>query len=122
MLYEVITTFGIIAAHYGESGRFYHTIGHIGSLLLLFDSVKATLREPLYIELALWFHDIVYDAQRSDNEEQSARLAAEILEPFTIPQQGKETITILIMATKHTSTPQGDDERAIIDIDRNNFV
>ena len=58
------------------ASRHYHNLAHIedclGALARV-DNLSAAEREIL--SEAIWWHDVVYDATRSDNEELSARLA-----------------------------------------------
>ena len=59
---------------YTEPQRYYHTQQHIAECLREFDQARHFARQPAAAELALWFHDAVYDPSRGDNEEQSAAL------------------------------------------------
>ena len=65
-----------LVAAYTAPGRHYHNLAHIedclGALARV-DNLSAVEREIL-VE-AIWWHDVVYDATRADNEELSARLA-----------------------------------------------
>ncbi|WP_286134427.1 hypothetical protein [Methylobacterium sp. Leaf123] len=65
-------------AGYGEAGRHYHGWRHIADLLEGHDAVRAL---PDFagldhdaIDLAIFFHDAVYDTARTDNEWRSAAL------------------------------------------------
>jgi predicted metal-dependent HD superfamily phosphohydrolase len=65
-----------LVAAYTAPGRHYHNLAHIEdclSALARVDNLSAVEREIL-VE-AIWWHDVVYDATRADNEELSARLA-----------------------------------------------
>ncbi len=88
-----------IVRRYGENGRFYHTLDHIQHMLALLDGLPPA-QDPLNLNLAVWLHDLVYDPRRSDNEEASARLAAQWLSPFLPPGQ-VQRISDLILATQH---------------------
>ena len=65
-----------LVAAYAAPGRHYHNLTHIedclGALARV-DNLSAAEREIL--TQAIWWHDVVYDATRADNEELSARLA-----------------------------------------------
>lgn len=70
-----------IDGHYAEPHRHYHTLGHVRDMLP-YVSGEAVVA-------ATWFHHIVYDPARTDNEEQSARLAA-----VALRQIGHSVLTI----------------------------
>ena len=61
-----------IATCYNEPQRAYHTLKHIQQLFGEFEQIKHNLREPHIIALALYFHDVIYEPTRSDNEFKSA--------------------------------------------------
>jgi len=56
--------------------RYYHTLKHLEHIYKEFQSFKLT---PL-LEFAIFYHDIIYDVKRDDNEAQSALLAKKRLE------------------------------------------
>lgn len=60
--------------NYAYSHNYYHTHQHIVECLNLFHQIKDQLYDPIAVELAIWFHDVIYDPQASDNEEQSAKI------------------------------------------------
>ncbi|MEK7625428.1 MAG: hypothetical protein AAB467_03715 [Patescibacteria group bacterium] len=84
---------------YGEPHRHYHTLGHILEMLQLFPVVRLHCANPEAVELAICFHDAVYNARSKDNEEQSADLAREWLLKYGIRGQAP-LVSTLIMATK----------------------
>lgn len=100
---------------YSEPQRAYHTLQHLEDCLLCFDEVKETglIAKPDLIEMALWFHDAVYDPQGSENEELSARMVVEALGEGELARE----IARLIMLTRSHQPGEGEDDAWIIDID-----
>src|SRR4051794_10155353 len=65
---------------YTDKSRHYHSLDHIIECLREFDNVRDQADDPDAVETAIWFHDAVYDGQRHDNEEKSAKYADEALQ------------------------------------------
>ncbi len=55
-------------------GRVFHNLRHIDDCLCRFDEVARHLDQPDAVEMALWFHDAVYEPGDSTNERRSADL------------------------------------------------
>src|SRR3989442_12745478 len=66
-----------LVSRYAEAHRAYHTLAHIEHCLEEFEPARGLARDPSAIEMALWYHDAVYDPRAADNEEKSAALALE---------------------------------------------
>ncbi len=75
-----------VRAHYATPHRPYHSFAHVEDLVRWFHQVPAWT-QPREVFCAILFHDAVYVAGRSDNEELSARLATQQLSRF-LPGEG----------------------------------
>ena len=64
---------------YAEPQRRYHTLEHVRESLDRAAETRSFQTHPAEIDLAIWFHDAVYDPRRADNEERSAQWAANAL-------------------------------------------
>lgn len=82
---------------YGEPHRSYHTLFHLEALFQALE--PHPVQEQAALELAVWFHDAVYDPTRTDHEEQSAALAARALEP--LGRGLTRRVSGMVLATKH---------------------
>ena len=102
-----------IEESYSKNQLAYHNLQHIADCLRKFRAAQHLAEDPVAIELALWFHDIVYDPKAPDNEEQSAHVAAKFL--LDSPHTSK--VTELILDTSHRGEPQSNDGKLICDID-----
>jgi len=60
--------------HYGESHRHYHKMSHIQQMLQLQQDHSALVAKPLTMQLAIFFHDAIYNPHSSQNEKDSALL------------------------------------------------
>ena len=94
-----------IAAAYGESHRTYHTAQHINECLDLLDwaveNVSIAPRWRSTLEMALWYHDVVYQPRASDNERRSAGQAIAFLQSNGVASAQIDCVEALIMATCH---------------------
>jgi predicted metal-dependent HD superfamily phosphohydrolase len=106
-----------LAACYGESHRAYHTLRHIGQCLGEFDAVRSLARDPAVVELALWYHDAVYDPRRRDNEERSSVLASGTAAAMGFPAARGAAVADLIRVSTHRKTAEDADARLFADID-----
>lgn len=75
------------------------------------------LSTPREIELAIWFHDAIYDSKRKDNEERSADWARREAIRFGVPRESAERIHSLILATEHQEAPVTQDAKILLDAD-----
>ena len=88
-------------------------MNHIGDCLLRFDEHAHLAEDRVAVELAIWFHDMVYDTRAADNEERSAVMAAEFLSATPLGT----VVADLIRATKHDTPPPTRDAGLLCDID-----
>ncbi|MDR7068676.1 putative metal-dependent HD superfamily phosphohydrolase [Pseudoxanthomonas japonensis] len=114
---EGAALFARLKAAYAEPQRHYHTLQHLGECLSAFDAVHAQGEHPHEVELALWFHDAVYDIKGHDNELRSADWARDALRDAGVDASPAQRVHDLIMATRHTAVPSGQDEQLLVDID-----
>lgn len=98
---------------YGEPQRAYHSLQHLEECLGVLDEVKGFMQQPDLIEMALWFHDAVYDPKSGENEALSAKWAIEALGGTAAAHE----VARLIMLTKSHQSGEGPDDAWIIDID-----
>jgi predicted metal-dependent HD superfamily phosphohydrolase len=82
-----------------------------------FDRVRDLAVNAGEVELALWFHDVVYRTWASDNEARSATLAAEIMGRGGAESGSIERVQAAIMATRHQGREPNGDEALVVDID-----
>lgn len=106
-----------LMAAYAEPQRHYHTQQHLGECLSAFDAARALAEHPHEVELALWFHDAVYDIKGHDNEQRSADWARTALVDAGVVADIADRVHALVMATQHTAVPSGRDEQLLVDID-----
>ncbi len=106
-----------LVTRYSEPHRAYHTLEHIGHCLDEFEQVRHLTTNPDAVELALWYHDAIYDTKAKDSEERSATLAVEVVRSASLPDNLGQSVANLITATKHTSAPIDPDVRLLVDVD-----
>lgn len=106
-----------LVARYSEPHRAYHTIAHIQHCLNEFKKVRNLIANPDAAELALWYHDVIYNTRAKDNEEKSAALATAMIKSASLPNTLGQLVAECIMATKHTVVPANPDIQFLVDID-----
>ena len=90
-----------IATRYHEPQRAYHTLKHIQQLFGEFEQIKDNLREPHIIALALYFHDVIYEPTRSDNELKSAEYAVAALRCYLSEEQCQHIYALIMITATH---------------------
>lgn len=109
--------FSALDKAYGEKGRFYHNTRHITACLEHFDQVAEAADHPHEVELAIWFHDAVYDPYGKDNERKSADVLRNFMEKNGCQREVVDRVDEMIMATCHTCGTSSGDESLVVDID-----
>jgi len=105
---------------YSQAWRRYHTLSHLRHCLGEFDEVAHLVAEPKEVEMALWFHDAIYEPGAADNEARSVELFDRLAEGGAPPVLSNR-VRELIMATCHFEPPAAGDERYMVDIDLASF-
>ena len=106
---------------YSEPQRHYHTLSHIAHCLSLFDKIIAELDNPAALELAIWFHDVIYTPGAPDNEQLSADQFMALTNGI-FSNQLRDTVYQHIMATVHDGSEfKNTDTNYMLDIDLSSF-
>lgn len=106
-----------LIARYSEPHRKYHTMQHLDECFDKLQEIRAAAVHPNEIELALWFHDAIYDVKRQDNEERSADWARSTALAAGLSISIAERVHALVMATQHDAMPNHVDEQILVDVD-----
>ena len=101
-------------------GRRFHNLDHIRDCVRRLDEVAPLLEDRDAVEVAIWFHDAIYEPGDATNEERSARL-------FLTQSTGarplfRRRVCGLILTTRHCMHSRGTDRRFIEDIDLAGFA
>jgi len=94
---------------YSQPHRHYHTLRHISECLQEFDEVSLACSNHLASEMAIWYHDIIYEPSGDVNERLSANKANfDCIRLGVMHKSFADNVAHIIMATKHASVVQGD--------------
>ncbi|HZC99365.1 MAG TPA: metal-dependent phosphohydrolase [Actinomycetes bacterium] len=90
-----------------EPHRHYHTVAHLAAVLTI-------VRQRPAVELAVWFHDAIYDPHAANNEAASAELAERSLTAAgAAPAMVAEVARLVRLTATHDPRP-GDDAGALL--------
>ena len=107
-----------LVAAYSERHRHYHTLQHLRECLAHAEATRTLARRPAEVELALWFHDAVYDARRDDNEARSADWArASVLAAGCEPAVAQRVHALVMATAGHRHEGDDPDRALLLDID-----
>lgn len=103
---------------YSSASRFYHNLGHVQEVLQRIEQLRSLPGNFPAIQLAAWFHDAIYDPRAKDNEERSARYAADTLTRLGLPGATIDAVSQMILGTKHQQeSPDNIDSQILLDAD-----
>jgi len=102
---------------YREAHRAYHGVTHLAELLAHLRRARAHATDYTAVVLAGWFHDAVYQPERKDNEEVSARAATEALRENGFPEALGDEVARLILTTKNHLAVTDPNARVLADAD-----
>ncbi len=98
-----------IETAYNNKKRYYHNLLHLENLIKQLLPVKQQIQNWDAIVFAVFYHDIIYNPVKKDNEEKSAALAAKRLSLLNCGQPTIESCRNIILATrKHEINIDGD--------------
>jgi len=110
--------FQTLIEQYAEPQRQYHNVFHIHALIQLQQAYQAVITDNESLLLAVFFHDIIYDVKRSDNEELSAEAATAFLQQTSYPADKIGKVAAFIRATQtHINTNNDSDLDHFLDFD-----
>ena len=106
-----------IHSGYSEEGRHYHDLHHLHYLLKLWDELKEKFDDAEAVAIAIYYHDLIYDARRKDNEERSAEIAVERLQALGWKRERIERVEAHILATSSHESSEDSDRDLLLDLD-----
>lgn len=106
-----------IVENHSEKERYYHTLNHLENILSQLTAVKQEIQNWDAILFTLYYHDVIYDAQKSDNEEKSAEFAENRMSKASIPVAIIQLCKTQILATKSHQTSSNPDTNYFTDAD-----
>lgn len=106
-----------ISNAYQSRGRFYHTLDHLQAMLDRLLPLENQLEDPEMVCMAVFYHDMVYNVLRKDNEARSARAAVKFLQQTGTAQERIQACREMILATQHHKDIGLPDCRYLLDAD-----
>ncbi|WP_408030880.1 HD domain-containing protein [Tenacibaculum xiamenense] len=101
---------------YSKKERAYHNLNHLQELFKYHDLYKEQLSSPDIVSFSIFYHDIIYDIWKKDNEEKSAEVALIELQKIDLPYLFYKEIENQILATK-THQAASLDGKFMVDFD-----
>ncbi|MEO1436540.1 MAG: hypothetical protein AAFV80_13460 [Bacteroidota bacterium] len=102
---------------YQETHRAYHNLSHIWNLRQIFRELRSDLDQPDVVELAIWFHDAIYDPSSKTNELDSSALMRQALESFIPESMVLKCANLIDSTARHHPRSSDRDIRFFLDMD-----
>lgn len=102
---------------YSTKSRFYHNLKHLRYMIDMIQFVDDFIERKNVLLFSIFYHDIVYDINKSDNEEKSAAFASERLFELGVYANEINECTRQILATKEHKLSDNLDINYLIDAD-----
>lgn len=112
-----VTLWKELVSHYTEPHRAYHTLEHLAYMFRKADAHGDAIEDWPAFTFAIFYHDVIYDPKRKDNEAQSADFAQERLKSLGIAEATLARVHQYILATKGHETYPDADTNLLLDID-----
>ncbi|MEC4814060.1 MAG: hypothetical protein SAK29_12420 [Scytonema sp. PMC 1069.18] len=107
-----------LVAIYTSQQRYYHNLFHIQHVLDIVIMLEPLADHCSNVQMAAWFHDVIYDPKSQDNEEKSVEYASAALSGLGIPIEMIARIASMILNTKNHHAPLDDiDSQILLDAD-----
>jgi len=106
-----------IVEQYSGKKKHYHTLKHLVELLQILKEVKSEIADWDVILFTLFYHDVIYNALKSDNEEQSAELAGKRMQQIGASPKMILNCKTQIIATKNHLVSTDSDTNYFLDAD-----
>lgn len=92
--------FSNILQHYSEKDRHYHNLTHIQKMLDFSFLHADKIQDIETLQLAIFYHDIIYNSMSKNNETDSAALAVEQLSSTNFPKEKIRLVEQFIVSTQ----------------------
>jgi predicted metal-dependent HD superfamily phosphohydrolase len=116
---DAYPVYDLLVAAYTSPERHYHNLEHLVEMFRVAGRLAPNTDDNSAVQLAIWFHDAVYDSRASNNEVRSAELAVDLLGSTGVPASVIERVVRLIHTTAHlgSATPSDRDSATLLDAD-----
>lgn len=110
-------TYAKLMQAYAEPRRAYHNLQHLAECLEVRHQLGVTSQAPNEVDVALWFHDAIYDPIARDNEARSAQWLEDVACAAGLDAEVLKRLRALVMVTCHDSAPRSAAESTLVDAD-----
>lgn len=111
------TEWAAVVAAWSEPHRRYHDLRHLAAVLGLVGELSDAAADPAAVRLAAWYHDVVYDPRRADNEQVSAERARAGLRGLVPPERAEEVARLVLLTAGHDPAPDDANGAVLCDAD-----
>jgi predicted metal-dependent HD superfamily phosphohydrolase len=111
------TEWAAVVAAWSEPHRRYHDLHHLAAVLGLVGELSAAAADPAAVALAAWYHDVVYDPRRDDNEQVSAERARAGLRGLVPDPRLEEVVRLVLLTAGHETAPDDANGAVLCDAD-----
>jgi predicted metal-dependent HD superfamily phosphohydrolase len=111
------TEWAAVVEAWSEPHRRYHDLAHLAAVLGVVDALAGDAADADAVRLAAWYHDVVYDPRRGDNEEVSAARARAGLRGLVPDARLAEVERLVLLTAGHEAAPGDADGAVLCDAD-----
>lgn len=106
-----------VEVNYSKKNRHYHNLAHLDHLLIQLNRVRPEIKDWETVLFTLFYHDIIYNALKKNNEKKSAEFAATRMKSLGIENCMIESCRNQILATQKHSPSAEHDTNLFLDAD-----
>ncbi len=111
------TEWAAVVDAWGQPHRRYHDLAHLAAVLGIVGRLEETAPDPAAVRLAAWYHDVVYDPRRGDNEAVSAERARAGLRGLVPDARVDEVVRLVLLTAGHEAAPEDANGAVLCDAD-----